>query len=132
MSEYQISRTAYYAIFRDFEPKMATVQPNAKSDKGVKIELHEIFEKRYTQTLDLRTTWLLYPDSGFSGRAGFSDLDPSDGGWSLNPMGTVYIRQILDGIAAFAMLQLNLTRAYFREAFRHNSFFSKLQLFNKF
>ena len=23
MSEYQISRTAYYAIFRDFEPKMA-------------------------------------------------------------------------------------------------------------
>ena len=29
----------------------------------------------------------------------------------------VYIRQILDGIAAFAMLQLNLTRAY-RAAFR--------------
>ena len=25
---------------------MATVQPNAKSDKGVKTELHEIFEKR--------------------------------------------------------------------------------------
>ena len=46
MSEYQISRTAYYSIFRDFEPKMATVQPNAKSDKGVKTELHEIFEKR--------------------------------------------------------------------------------------
>ena len=46
MSEYQISRTAYYAIFRDFEPKMATVQPNAKSDKGVSSELHEIFEKR--------------------------------------------------------------------------------------
>ena len=34
------------AIFRDFEPKMATVQPNAKSDKRVKTELHEIFEKR--------------------------------------------------------------------------------------
>ena len=46
MSEYQISRTAYYAIFRAFEPKMATVQPNAKSDKGVSTELHEIFEKR--------------------------------------------------------------------------------------
>ena len=44
----------------------------------------------------------------------------------------VYIRQILDGIAAFAMLQLNLTRAYFREAFRHNSFFFKIAAFNKF
>ena len=32
---------------------------------------------------------MLYPDSGFSGRAGFSDLDPFDGGWLLNPMGTV-------------------------------------------
>ena len=32
---------------------------------------------------------MLYPDSGFSGRAGFKDLDPSDGGWSLYPMGTV-------------------------------------------
>ena len=46
MSDYQISRSAYYAIFRNFEPKMATVQPNAKSDKRVKTEIHEIFEKR--------------------------------------------------------------------------------------
>ena len=44
MSDYQISRSAYYAIFRNFEPKMATVQPNAKSDKGVKTELYEIFD----------------------------------------------------------------------------------------
>ena len=34
MSDYQISRSAYYAIFRNFEPKMATVQPNAKSRAG--------------------------------------------------------------------------------------------------
>ena len=36
------------------------------------------------------TTWLLYPDLWFSGRAGFRNLDPSDGGWFLNPMLTVY------------------------------------------
>ena len=35
------------------------------------------------------TTWLLYPDPCFSGRAGFRNLDPSDGGWFLNPMLTV-------------------------------------------
>ena len=44
---------------------------------------------RYIQTLALATTWPLYPDPCFSGRAGFSDLDPSDGGWSQNPMVTV-------------------------------------------
>ena len=44
---------------------------------------------RYTKTLGLAATWSLYPDSCFSGRAGFSVLDPSDGGWSLYPMGTV-------------------------------------------
>ena len=32
-----------------------------------------------------------YPASCFSGRAGFSDLDPPDGGWSQNPAGTVLI-----------------------------------------
>ena len=37
------------------------------------------------------TTWLLYPDPCFSGRAGFRNLDPSDGGWFLNPMLTVVI-----------------------------------------
>ena len=36
------------------------------------------------------TTWLLYPDPCFSGRAGFRNLDPSDGGWFLNPMLTVF------------------------------------------
>ena len=41
---------------------------------------------RYTQTLVLATPWSLYPDSCFSGRAGFNDLDPSDGGWSQNPI----------------------------------------------
>ena len=46
MSEYKIGRTAFYSIFRDFEPKMASVPPDAKSDKGVNSELHEIFEKR--------------------------------------------------------------------------------------
>ena len=39
--------------------------------------------------LYLATAGSLYPDSGFSGRAGFSDLNPSDGGWSQNPMAGV-------------------------------------------
>ena len=29
-----------------------------------------------------------YPASCFSGHAGFSDLEPPDGGWSQNPAGT--------------------------------------------
>ena len=41
--------------------------------------------------LGLATTWLLYPDPCFSGRAGFRNLDPSDGGWFLNPMLTVLL-----------------------------------------
>ena len=41
------------------------------------------------------TTWLLYPDPCFSGRAGFRNLDPSDGGWFLNPMLTV-LRWIIE------------------------------------
>ena len=40
-------------------------------------------------TLALATTRSVYPASCFSGRAGFSDLDPPDGGWSQNPAGTV-------------------------------------------
>ena len=46
MSEYKIGKIAFYSIFPDFEPKMASVLPDAKSDKGVNTELHEIFEKR--------------------------------------------------------------------------------------
>ena len=77
MSEYQISRSAYYAIFRDFEPKMATVQPNAKSDKGVSSIsiLLSNFKKIHGRakrlcfciypTLALATSWSLYPDSCF-------------------------------------------------------------------
>ena len=49
----------------------------------------------FALTLALATTWSLYPDSCFSGRAGFSDLDPSDGGWSQNPMVTVYSDQVV-------------------------------------
>merc|ERR1711884_447403 len=41
--------------------------------------------------LGLETTWFLYPDPRFSGRAGFRNLDPSDGGWFLNPMLTVFL-----------------------------------------
>ena len=32
------------------------------------------------------------PDPCFSGRPGFRNLDPSDGGWFLNPMLTVFIK----------------------------------------
>ena len=34
--------------------------------------------------------------SWFSGRAGFSDLDPPDGGWSQNPAGTVALGTAFD------------------------------------
>ena len=46
MSEYKISRSAYYAIFRDFEPKLGHVPTHAKSSRGVAGEVREIFEKR--------------------------------------------------------------------------------------
>ena len=36
------------------------------------------------------------------------------------------------GIAAFTMLQLNLTRAYFREAFRSNYFFRNCSFLTDF
>ena len=47
------------------------------------------FKRPYSATLALAITWLLYPDPWFSGRAGFRNLDPSDGRWFLNPMLTV-------------------------------------------
>ena len=46
MSEYKISRSAYYAIFRDFEPKLGLVPTHAKPSRGVAGEVREIFEKR--------------------------------------------------------------------------------------
>ena len=39
--------------------------------------------------LYLATAGLLYPNSCFRGRAGFSDLKPPDRGWSQNPIKTV-------------------------------------------
>ena len=44
---------------------------------------------RYNPTLALATLWSLYPDSCFRNHSVFSDLNPSDGGWSQNPMETV-------------------------------------------
>ena len=38
--------------------------------------------------LALATTWSLYPDYWFSDHSVFSDLNPSDGDWSQNPMET--------------------------------------------
>ena len=60
MKTYHISKSAYYTIFRDFEPKVvdspARGNANAKSLKGVS-EVHAEFEKRLFQ-------WLLWADAG--------------------------------------------------------------------
>ena len=46
-------------------------------------------KKWVVENFDFVSPGLLYTDSCFSGRAGFSDLSPSDEGWSQNPAGTV-------------------------------------------
>ena len=58
MKTYHISKSAYYNIFRDFEPKVvdSPARGNAKSLKGVS-EVHAEFEKRLFQ-------WLLWADAG--------------------------------------------------------------------
>ena len=55
MKTYHISRTAYYNIFRNFEPKVADspARGSAKSLKGVS-ELHAEFERRLFQWLLLQ------------------------------------------------------------------------------
>ena len=99
MSEYKIGRTAFYSIFRDFEPKLAVLAPpDAKSndllnegfhyysivnDDMMSSSIQSNFRKYMllSQSLDelivtsmflhLVATWSLYPDSCYSDQSCF-------------------------------------------------------------
>ena len=83
----------YYAVLR-----FSFLHYN-RSDKGVNSELHEIFEKRIFRAsliLHLAATWSLYTLQALAlaTKPMFSDLNPPDGGWSQNPMLTVFVGRI--------------------------------------
>ena len=56
------------------------------------------YKNKHVLLLGIAARWSLNAmrASCFSGRAGFSDLHPLDGGWSQNPAGTVLSAGILE------------------------------------